>query len=305
MNNWYSLGLSPINKLIEDHRQLDLEALLIAICNGREKLYRLVPSECSVDITPNRADLIDVTGLFAELLPSDKPAKDSKLWSSSPALKSGPLAVQVCPQAATELARTALFELITNNKDAALQVDGFGMYDGLVDEDGTKLTLARIRLDIYERIAALKEAGIDWKKFSPISGEDTYLDYDYSTVAVGELAITRDCLRRNLGELDQIDCQHDSVTEMSVQLPTHPHPVKDPDHPFYAPELHVALEVWEALYLRGEKPEHIGHAQAAWHYVRKHFLDMNIDENLVKNRIGPVSNTAMNKNPSKRGSTKS
>jgi len=291
LNNWYSLGLTPINKLIENYRQLDLESLLIAVADGQEKLYQLIPGGYSVDIRPQKDELIDVSGLFADSLSDDIQARSSRAWIASPASQNGPLAVQLCPQGASKLAQEALLKLTVENTYQALLVEGWGLYDGLVDEDGTALALAEVRTDIYERIGALKKAGEDWKGITSIDGKDTYLDYAYLSVPVGELAITRDCLQRNLGKSEHTAGQRNSKSDRSAPLK---HPAKDPDHPKYAPELHAALEAWEALYLHDEKPAHVDHTTATDAWLNDHWPTLG--PTARKKRIAPVINLKDNKN---------
>ncbi|MCO1333086.1 hypothetical protein MO867_01915 [Microbulbifer sp. OS29] len=84
--------------------------------------------------------------------------------------------------------------------------------------------------------------------------------------------------------------------DLSPTPPSCDHPAKDPSHPDYAPELHAALEVWESLYLRGEKPEHLEHSPSSGYWLNKNRQEMGASQ---KTRITRVSNPGKNKNSGK------
>ncbi|WP_226703429.1 hypothetical protein [Microbulbifer elongatus] len=287
--------LSPvrIRDVHNDQPGFNLRKLLAALCDSKIKLYQLIPPGISVDQYPKKDTIIDITGFLGDENVQEWRRTPTRVWPASDQLRDGPFAVQISPNSVVNMAKEVLYELVEKGL-AALEINDF--FDPYyVADNGSELILVKTCypiLDLGPNDPAFLSPNM--LKFGTI-----YFEAERLVPTFGDLVISQN-------DLDTLIHCPERLTPKELTVETRNkssinHPAKDPSLDIYAPELRLALEIWEAFYLRQEKPEHLGHTRAAVNFVRKQFPSMEISEQLIKDRIGPVSNIKKNKSSGNRG----
>ena len=298
MPSLYELAPVTIRESLAEYPKLDLQKLLIAIAKGRIRLYQLIPSEIAVDSSPDQQGFLDLSGLFKISEFKAKYGNPSQLWVASQNWTYGPTALQLDPTSTKCLIEEGLLNLASKGIEAAFEAELFFGAE-FIGEDGSPLAVGKHWLTGTDLLPWIDHPDLPQIDSSKLKITDLYLEKAYLEAMLGELVIARESLTYFLKDPERYTESPKEMTNSKQEKPLS-HPAKDPSLKIYAPELHVALEIWEALYWRGEKQERIGHTEEAVRYVRKHFPDKGIKESIVRSRIAPVSNTAENKSSGNR-----
>lgn len=108
-------------------------------------------------------------------------------------------------------------------------------------------------------------------------------------------------LKRNAGEYEKLENEVIQLRAENAELKKNnnpaltSHPCKDKDRGDYAPELAMALELWEELYLNANKSEYQSHTEAADHWLNNQDIDPELDGDNFRIRLRVVTNLAANK----------
>jgi len=102
-------------------------------------------------------------------------------------------------------------------------------------------------------------------------------------------------LEQEKARLEKLTSNNKTETVSLNKQPPASHPCKDKTREDFAPELALALELWEELYLNGNKPQYLSHTAAATRWLDH----QNIAQKRQKERLSAATNPAINKNDQK------
>ena len=289
--SWYSLDPIPLQKVLIRNPDYDFQGLMRSICEGHTGLYLFVPSHCVVIPYPCPKELIEIPEFKS--LPSKQTAEPimTKVLPSEVYPKHEPTVVQIKPDIAARFARELLFNLMTHEIE---EVELPGMWlceDAFIDLGGNPVLVGETPYDTKHWISRLKQEYPEVVKKHPVLSDDiTFIRSEIFCTESDDIAVTKqDLLTTTAGAADSENRLANSPTPKEPVLH---HPAKDPKHPGYPPELHAALEAWEAVYGNGkEPPKSTGPLIKQW--LTENWPQLG---STAKQRIAWVINHAENKN---------